>query len=54
MEMRRTLDTLASRKDFFMMQCRQWHPDKNTGDEKNATRMFQVLQEKKEWFLFAS
>merc|ERR1712046_384899 len=42
---------LASRKHFFIQQCRRWHPDKNRGDEMNAKCIFQLLQERKEWFL---
>merc|ERR1712048_542373 len=42
---------LEVRRRFFLEQCRRWHPDKNRGDERRATAMFHVLQEKKEWFL---
>lgn len=41
----------AERKRVFLAQCRRWHPDKNEGDEVHAKRMFQLLQEKKAWFL---
>jgi len=47
----RESNTLAVRKRYWKEQCLRWHPDKNVGDEQNATRMFQVLQEKKDWFL---
>lgn len=44
-------DDLAERKRFFMSQCVKWHPDKNIGNERLANQMFQLLQEKKAWFL---
>jgi len=47
----RRSESLPARRRFFLTQCLRWHPDKNVGDEQNATRMFQMLQEKKEWFL---
>ena len=43
--------SLAERKRFFMSQCVKWHPDKNIGNEREANEMFQLLQEKKMWFL---
>lgn len=43
--------SLAERKRFFMSQCVRWHPDKNRGNELQANGMFQLLQEKKPWFL---
>mmetsp|Transcript_50084 Transcript_50084/g.119154 ORF Transcript_50084/g.119154 Transcript_50084/m.119154 type:complete len:835 (+) Transcript_50084:18-2522(+) len=45
--------SVGSRRRFFLAQCLKWHPDKNAGNEERATRMFQVLQDKKEWFLTA-
>jgi len=43
--------SLAERKQYFMSQCMKWHPDKNIGNERIANEMFQLLQEKKAWFL---
>jgi hypothetical protein len=45
---------LAERKQHFMMLCRRWHPDKNSGQETDATKLFQTLQEDKAWFLSKS
>lgn len=42
---------VGERKRMFQSLCRQWHPDKNPGNEKQATILFQVLQEEKERFL---
>merc|ERR1712241_263067 len=42
---------LIERKHLFLMLCRQWHPDKNSGNETHATELFQKLQEDKIWFL---
>jgi len=39
------------RKKYYKNMCIKWHPDKNIGQEDLATPMFQVLQEKKDWFL---
>eukprot|EP00929_Paragymnodinium_shiwhaense_P054471 TRINITY_DN27302_c0_g1_i1.p1 TRINITY_DN27302_c0_g1~~TRINITY_DN27302_c0_g1_i1.p1 ORF type:complete len:709 (-),score=90.06 TRINITY_DN27302_c0_g1_i1:196-2322(-) len=41
----------GDRKQWYKAQCLKWHPDKNAGNEQMATSMFQVLQEKKDWFL---
>lgn len=43
--------SVSERKVYFQAQCLRWHPDKNVGDEACATKMFQLLQEKKRWFL---
>jgi len=43
--------SLGVRRRFFMAQCLKWHPDKNVGAEQTAKLMFQLLQDKKEWFL---
>eukprot|EP00401_Gymnodinium_catenatum_P024938 CAMPEP_0117594330 /NCGR_PEP_ID=MMETSP0784-20121206/73144_1 /TAXON_ID=39447 /ORGANISM="" /LENGTH=880 /DNA_ID=CAMNT_0005396383 /DNA_START=62 /DNA_END=2704 /DNA_ORIENTATION=- len=48
--LRQTAD-VAARRRFFMAQCLRWHPDKNVGDEARATKMFQLLQDKKAWFM---
>lgn len=48
---RRGSDDVAARKRYFKEQCLRWHPDKNVGNEENATKMFQLLQDKKKWFL---
>lgn len=39
------------RKKHFKELCLKWHPDKNVANQDHATKMFQVLQEKKSWFL---
>eukprot|EP00929_Paragymnodinium_shiwhaense_P015921 TRINITY_DN124002_c0_g1_i1.p1 TRINITY_DN124002_c0_g1~~TRINITY_DN124002_c0_g1_i1.p1 ORF type:complete len:639 (-),score=127.86 TRINITY_DN124002_c0_g1_i1:311-2227(-) len=39
------------RKAFMKSKMLLWHPDKNLGNELRAKRMFQLLQEKKTWFL---
>eukprot|EP00929_Paragymnodinium_shiwhaense_P099933 TRINITY_DN61866_c0_g1_i3.p1 TRINITY_DN61866_c0_g1~~TRINITY_DN61866_c0_g1_i3.p1 ORF type:complete len:456 (-),score=81.00 TRINITY_DN61866_c0_g1_i3:215-1486(-) len=49
----RRASTVPERKEFFMEQCRLWHPDKNLGNEETAKQIFQLLQEKKSWFLAA-
>lgn len=41
----------AERKKHFTKLCLKWHPDKNVANQQHATTMFQVLQEKKGWFL---
>jgi len=46
-------NNLAARRRFFKDQCLRWHPDKNSEDVDRATKMFQLLQEKKDWFLAA-
>jgi len=43
--------SIAVRQRYFKDKCLQWHPDKNAGQEARATKIFQVLQEKKKWFL---
>eukprot|EP00928_Gymnodinium_smaydae_P027602 TRINITY_DN21297_c0_g1_i2.p1 TRINITY_DN21297_c0_g1~~TRINITY_DN21297_c0_g1_i2.p1 ORF type:complete len:713 (+),score=139.20 TRINITY_DN21297_c0_g1_i2:30-2168(+) len=43
--------TAAERRRWFLAQCLKHHPDKNSGNEDEAKVMFQILQEKKEWFL---
>lgn len=48
---RRRSTPLPERRAFFLAQCLRWHPDKNVGEESHAKNMFQVLQEKKVWFL---
>jgi len=47
----RHADSLPARRQWFIAQCRSWHPDKNVGNEQHATEMFQMLQSKKVWFL---
>ncbi|CAE8612089.1 unnamed protein product, partial [Polarella glacialis] len=42
---------LPARRRCFLAQCLRWHPDKNMEDIERATKMFQMLQEKKDWFL---
>mmetsp|Transcript_2391 Transcript_2391/g.3572 ORF Transcript_2391/g.3572 Transcript_2391/m.3572 type:complete len:352 (+) Transcript_2391:58-1113(+) len=44
---------LVEKKHIFMVLCRRWHPDKNPGEEMQATKLFQKLQEVKSWFLEA-
>jgi DnaJ-class molecular chaperone len=44
---------LSDRKQLFKALCKKWHPDKNIGNERQANEMFQLLQEKKSWFLAA-
>eukprot|EP00927_Polykrikos_kofoidii_P031443 TRINITY_DN27032_c0_g1_i4.p1 TRINITY_DN27032_c0_g1~~TRINITY_DN27032_c0_g1_i4.p1 ORF type:complete len:567 (+),score=89.60 TRINITY_DN27032_c0_g1_i4:87-1787(+) len=39
------------RHSAFLKQCREWHPDKNGGNERRATIAFQRLQAKRSWFL---
>lgn len=41
----------AEKKKHFAKLCLRWHPDKNADNIQHATAMFQMLQEKKEWFL---
>lgn len=47
----RNSESLKERRRYFYKQCLRWHPDKNVGSEDRATVMFQILQEKKDWFL---
>lgn len=43
--------SVAERRRIFQQLCLQWHPDKNPGQEENATLAFQHLQKRKGWFL---
>mmetsp|Transcript_106610 Transcript_106610/g.168323 ORF Transcript_106610/g.168323 Transcript_106610/m.168323 type:complete len:110 (-) Transcript_106610:83-412(-) len=42
---------LFVRKQFYQQQCLRWHPDKNPNDQERAKHMFQILQDRKAWFL---
>lgn len=42
---------LPKRKQLFLNLCRQWHPDKNPGNEEKAKILFQALQDEKVCFL---
>ena len=48
---RRTRDDVAARKRHFSVLCLRWHPDKNPERAETAKKVFQMLQEKKTWFL---
>ena len=37
--------------EVYKTLLRQWHPDKNLDDGNVATRVFQYLQEKKDWLM---
>ena len=39
------------RSQVYKALLRQWHPDKNLDDGNVATRVFQYLQEKKDWLM---
>jgi gamma-glutamyl-gamma-aminobutyrate hydrolase PuuD len=45
------MEAIELRKRFFMAQCLRWHPDKNVDNKTMAKEIFQLLQEKKAWFL---
>lgn len=49
-QMKTSLDA-TERKKVFAKLCLRWHPDKNSDNVQHATAMFQMLQEKKDWFL---
>lgn len=43
------------KRKFYLAQCLRWHPDKNVAKNKIfAKKVFQLLQEKKDWFLNAN
>ena len=48
---RRMRDDAAARKKHFFLLCLRWHPDKNPERVETAKKVFQMLQEKKTWFL---
>ena len=50
LDQRRSADARGLRKAHFKRLTRQWHPDKNSERIETATKVFQMLQEKKEWF----
>jgi len=50
-EMRNKGTPLADRRRFFQQLCLRWHPDKNPDSRDESTRVFQHLQDKKDWFL---
>ena len=43
--------SLDERQKLFKRLLIKWHPDKNPDDQDVATRVFQELQEKKDWLL---
>lgn len=47
----RRVTASADRKKLFKELQLRWHPDKNVGDEVQASEMFKALQESKGWFL---
>jgi DnaJ-class molecular chaperone len=47
----RKMTSASQRKKFFMQLCFQWHPDKNPENMAFATKVFQMLQEKKKTLL---
>jgi len=50
LDQRRSADARGLRKAHFKQLMRQWHPDKNSERIETATKVFQMLQEKKAWF----
>ena len=47
---RKARDDVETRRDFFKELCLHWHPDKCPADKETATKIFLMLQGKKEWF----
>jgi hypothetical protein len=43
--------SLEDRQKLYKRLLIKWHPDKNPEDQEVATRVFQELQEKKDWLL---